>query len=278
MSSAEAVVLSVLAAALFGAGALGAWRELRRGATGVPWTWRLALGGLASEMGALVAQWVSQGRMGFAAGAAGSLGLFAVCVGAGFLALRLRWRGPLWGVLLLPVASGAALGGALWGVARRGHPADIFGPGWAFLHVVPTVAGIACLVAGAALCVTYLVEERCLRSRRLGEVMRWLPALEVLDGLSGRVLTAAFWLLSVGLVAGALRALMWKELGVRWALDPKVLSAAATWALVGGVVAARRGGNFGGRRLAYLTLLAAALAAFTYVGVDALLGGAHAGL
>ena len=61
-------------------------------------------------------------------------------------------------------------------------------------------------------------------------------------------------------------------------LDPKVLSAGVTWVFIGAVVVVRHRGVFGGRRLAYLVLLAALLAVFTYVGVDALLGGEHAGL
>lgn len=278
MPTAVVVVLWGLAAALFGGGAVRAWQELRGGRVAGLRPWALALGGMAAGGGALLSQWAGEGRVGFAAGAAGSLGLFAVCVGAGFLLLRLWYRGPLWGVLLLPVASAAALGGALWGVVRGGRAAGTFGPTWALLHVLPTVVGITFLVAGAALGVTYLVEERYLRSRRLGDVLRWLPALEVLDRLGGQALALAFGLLSLGMAAGAVRALLWQELGVEWVLDPKVLSSAATWVLVGAVVVARRGGNFGGRRLAYLTLLAAALAAFTYIGVDALLGGGHAGL
>jgi len=278
MLTAGGVVLSMAAALLYGTGAVCAWRELRRGLPGGPLTWELALVGMAAQAGALLWGWVSEGQVAFVGGAGGSLGVFAVCVGMGFLLLRARSRGPVWGVLLLPVASVAALAGALWGALHEGGVASTFGMSWGLLHVIPAVAGIACLVAAAALCLTYLVEERYLRARQLRDVLQWLPALEVLDHLSAQALRLAFALLSLGLAAGAVRALLWKELGGAWVLDPKVVSAAATWLLVGGVAVARRRGQFGGRRFAYLVLLAAALAAFTYVGVDALLRGGHAGL
>jgi ABC-type transport system involved in cytochrome c biogenesis permease subunit len=124
----------------------------------------------------------------------------------------------------------------------------------------------------------YLLAERYLRASVLSQPFRWLPSLEALDRLAREALKLAFVLLSLGLAAGVIRALLYEELGSRWLADPKVISALATWALVFGVLAAGRHGRFGGRRFAYLTLLAAGLGAFTYVGVDALLGGRHAGL
>jgi ABC-type transport system involved in cytochrome c biogenesis permease subunit len=146
------------------------------------------------------------------------------------------------------------------------------------VHVVPTVAGIAALWSAAVLCAMYLLTERYLRASVLSQSFRWLPSLEALDRLAREALKLAVVLLSLGLAAGVIRALLYKELGSRWLGDPKVISALATWALVCGVLAAGRRGRFGGRRFAHLTLLAAALGAFTYIGVDALLGGRHAGL
>jgi ABC-type transport system involved in cytochrome c biogenesis permease subunit len=124
----------------------------------------------------------------------------------------------------------------------------------------------------------YLLTERYLRASVLSQPFRWLPSLEALDHLAREALKLAFLLLSFGLAAGVVRAVLYKELGSRWLGDPKVIGALATWALVLGVLAAGRQGRFGGRRFAYLTLLAAGLGAFTYIGVDALLGGGHAGL
>jgi len=280
MPTAGVVLLSLVAAALYGTGAVRAWREWGRGGRAGRGTRALALAGVAAQTAALLWPWASAGRVTFAGGAGGSLGLFAVFVGAVYLLLGLRCRGPWWGSLVLPVASLASLADGLWWwhESRVAASPTAFTPTWGLLHIVPMVAGIACLAAGAALCVMYLVEEGYLRGRRLGESLRWLPALETLDRLSGWALGLAFGLLSLGLAAGAVRALVWKELGGAWALDPKVLSAGVTWVSVGAVVVVRRRGVLGGRRLAYLVLLAALLAAFTYVGVDALLGGEHAGL
>lgn len=276
MPTVGVVLLSLVATVLYGVGAGRAWRGLRSGVVMGRGIWALALVGTAAQAGALLWRWVTAGRVTFAGGAAGSLGLFALCVGAAYLLLGLRHRGPWWAALLLPIAALASLLAGL-GVGA-GWVGGSFAASWGIVHVVPTVAGIACLVAAAALCVTYLVEEWYLRTRRLGATLRWLPALEALDRLSGWVLGLAFALLSVGLASGAVRALLWKELGGNWPLDPKVISSVVTWSFVGGVVAARRRGAFGGRQRAYLVLLAAALAAFTYLGVDALLRGRHASL
>jgi len=282
MSTAGVVVLALTAAGLYGAGAVCAWRDVGRAVRPGRRTESLALAGVAAQTGALLWPWVSAGRVAFAGGAAGSLGLFAVCAGVAYLLLGARCRGPWWGALMLPVAALASLAGGVWQWYEARQATALsgasFGPGWALVHIVPTVVGIVCLAAGAALCVMYLVEEGYLRGRRLGETLQWLPALETLDRLSGWALGLAFGLLSVGLVTGTIRALFWQQLGAGWALDPKVLSSAVTWVFVGAVLVVKRRNALGGRRLAYLVVLAALLAAFTYVGVDALLGGRHAGL
>jgi len=276
MPTVGVVLLSLVATVLYGVGAERAWRGLGRGVVTGRGIWTLALVGMGAQAAALLWRWLVAGQVTFAGGAAGSLGVFALCLGAAYLLLGVRYGGPWSGALVLPLAALASFLDAV-GVSA-GWSGTLFGASWGVVHVVPAVAGAACLAAGAALSVMYLVEEWYLRRRRWGEPLRWLPALEALDRLSGWALGLAFVLLSLGVASGAVRAVLWKELGGAWALDPKVLSAGATWVLVGGVVAVRRRGTFGGRRLAYLILLAAALAAFTYVGVDALLGGRHAGL
>ena len=271
-------LLSLLAGLLYVGASVRAWQELRAGRSGGRVVWTLALAGLSAQLGALAWQRWATGRLAWAGGASGSLGLFAAWVTVAYALLTLRYRGPVLGALLLPVASLASMTGAVWGLVRGGEGAGRFGLGWVLVHIAPTVVGIACLAAGAALAAMYLLAEGYLRRRRLGGILRWLPALETLDQLSGRAVVLTFGLLTLGLAAGGVRAGFTGELGAGWAMDPKVLSSAATWVLVGAVLAARRRGGLWGRRLACLILVAAALAAFTYVGVDALLGGGHARL
>jgi len=278
MSSSGMVLLSVLAGALYGVGSVCAWMNLRRALAFPRAPWALALSGVVTQAGALLWGWAASGRVAVPGGAPGSLGLLALCVGGGYLLFGFRQRSPWWPALVLPLPAVASLLAGVWGHARAGAGGAAFGVGWTAVHVVPTVAGIAALWSAAVLCAMYLLTERYLRSSVLSEPFRWLPSLEALDRLSREALKLAFLLLSLGLAAGVVRALVYEELGSRWLLDPKVIGALATWALVLGVLAAGRRGRFGGRRFAHLTLVAAALGAFTYIGVDAFLGGRHAGL
>jgi ABC-type uncharacterized transport system permease subunit len=278
MSSPGTVLLSFLAGALYGVGAVCAWTDLRRDLGLRTWPWLLACAGVLVQAGALLWGWAASGRVAVLGGAPGSLGLLALCVGGGYLLLGFRERSPWWPALILPLPAVASFLAGFWGHARAGAGGAAFGAGWTAVHVVPTVAGIAALWSAAVLCAMYLLTERYLRGAVLNQPFRWLPSLEALDRLAREALKLAFVLLSLGLAAGVIRALLYRELGSRWLSDPKVISALATWALVCGVLAAGRQGRFGGRRFAHLTLLAAGLGVFTYIGVDAFLGGRHAGL
>jgi len=277
METTVSIVVALAAGALYGAGALRCWVELRR--EGEPTGLARALGllALAAQVASVVVVSVARGRATFLGGAPNSLGYFAVFVAVVYLVSGLRYRGPSWGALLLPVASLAALGSGVWLFVRGGRPGSSFGLSWGLVHVIPTVLGFACLAAAGAVAAMYLLEEWYLRSRRLVHTLKWLPALDVLDDLLAKVFRLAFVLLGFGLISGTVRAFVDKGLSLGWVVDPKVLCAVATWLLVTAVLVVKRYGSFVGRRLTYVTLAIAALAAFAYVGVDIWLGGWHAG-
>ena len=108
-----------------------------------------------------------------------------------------------------------------------------------------------------------LIQERQIRSRRPTEICYRLPAIEDLDRLQGRIIAAAFAVLSCGVALGVLWTFRLK--GKPWGVDAKVLATETTWILYAAFLAARRFKGLRGRRAAQLSIVAFATLLFTLV-------------
>jgi ABC-type uncharacterized transport system permease subunit len=106
------------------------------------------------------------------------------------------------------------------------------------------------LLAGAS-GAFYVVEERRLKSRRLGLSSR-LPPLASLDRATHRLLLAGFPLLTFGIVTGSLFVGHLADASGRDLL--RLLLGYTSWLVLGLVLIARRVVGWSGRRAAYGTL------------------------
>jgi ABC-type transport system involved in cytochrome c biogenesis permease subunit len=156
--------------------------------------------------------------------------------------------------VLLPLIAVLAALALVLGLHPTGTPLAFRGVWFAF-HVLAALVGYAGLTMAFAAGLLYLLQFRALKSKRLGRVFRYFPALPTLD-LLGR------WAVAIGFPALTLALL----LGWAWTVrfqnsfaprNPQVIWGVCTWVAFLAVIAARSAGSAGReRRAAVASVLA----------------------
>lgn len=120
------------------------------------------------------------------------------------------------------------------------------------LHVIVIFTSLAAFNLAAGAAVLYLIEDWQLKRQGFSAVLGRLPSLETLDKVTFRAILFGLPFLSMGIIAGVIRAEKW---GVHeWYLDPLVWLAVVAWAVYAVYLYARVGAGWRGRRTAYLAL------------------------
>lgn len=237
-----AVTAYALATAAFFAGL--AFRRQRLAALG---RW-LAVAGLLPHAGAIGLRWAEVGHgpynTRYEVLSADVFLLVAIYAAASLLARGLR---PL-GAFVMPVAF-LGMGWAVSTFELRAEVPIIFKSYWLWLHIGFAKAFGACTFIAAGAAAAQLLKDR--RPERLA----WLPAAEELELYAHQFLLTAFLFLGVMIVAGSLWA--HQSWGRYWGWDPIETSALVTWIAFGVVLHFRVLHRWSGRRMAYLTFVAA---------------------
>jgi ABC-type uncharacterized transport system permease subunit len=218
-------------------------------------------GGLALHAMALVSQLGSQG--GMPVGAAQGFSTLAFLLLALGLVLDLRYRKPVIGAFITPLAVAVLLPGLL----LQGGQAPL-APGLRQpllpVHIAIALLGMAAFAVAAGVGVMYLLMERQVKGKRFGLLFSRLPSLEFLDTLNRRLVVAGFIALSITLATGAFFA-VGSSHGFTWMLDAKVIATFVAWGLFAGLAAARVLVGWRGRRVALLTMAGFALVLVSFV-------------
>lgn len=145
---------------------------------------------------------------------------------------------------------------------------------WLPIHTSLAFLGNALLAAAFALAVMYLIQERQIKSKRMGSVFHRLPSLKVLDEVNYRCLTIGFPLMTLGIISGSL----WAQSawGAYWSWDPKETWSLITWFVYAALLHGRLTVGWRGRKAAILSIIGFASIIFTFLGVNLLLTGLHA--
>jgi ABC-type transport system involved in cytochrome c biogenesis permease subunit len=167
------------------------------------------------------------------------LGLCAVLVA------YLQWVGRLRGVELfalplLVVMLLWAVCASWWSFARF----DIAGV-WDVVHLFSVYLGAAALAMAGVAGVMYLYAQHQLKRKASGrqrlQTLNRIAPLERIEQIGSRAALVGFVLLTVVLVAGAIRAASGPTvLGSQWWLTPKVIGSVIVWLLFGAVIHVRR--------------------------------------
>jgi cytochrome c-type biogenesis protein CcsB len=203
-----------------------------------------------------------------------AVSIFAWLVILLFLALRYRDPSPFFGAIAAPVASVIMLYAFTLSQEVRGPMVPFMKSWWLPIHVLLALLGNGVFAVMAMAGLMYLAQERLIKSKRLGRFYRLLPSLETLDTVNRHGLPFGFFLLTVGIISGAIWAAnVW---GDYWTWDPKETWSLITWLAYAAMVHQRVVLGWRGRSAAWMAIAGFALVMFTFIGVSAILGGHHA--
>lgn len=169
-----------------------------------------------------------------------------------FFILELRYRRPVIGAFLTPVAVALLVPGVLLGDSPVS--AAVRQPLLPF-HVVAALLGVAASAVAAAVATMYLTMERQMKGKHFGLLYSRLPSLEFLDGLSRQLVLWGFVALSVTLVTGSFFA---AAVG-GWQWDSKTVATMGAWAVFAAILSSRLFSGWHGKRAAQLTMAGFAL-------------------
>jgi len=145
---------------------------------------------------------------------------------------------------------------------------------WLPAHVAPAFLGYAVFAVAFCISVAYLVQEKQLKGKRRGAMLRRLPPLETLDELNYRFVAWGFALFTLGILTGSMLAkARWGEF---WSAEPVQILSMLTWLLYALLLHMRSLG-WRGRRAAALTIAGFALLVVSFISVNLIVPGRHGG-
>lgn len=137
--------------------------------------------------------------------------------------------------------------------------------GWFVFHTAVATIGMAalCVAFGAAL--TYLAQDRALKSKRSLRLLERLPSLESIDRVGYHALLWGFPLLTLGIATG----LVWSNVVHHraWTGGAKEIFPVLAWIVFAILLYARLFRGFRGRKAAFVTIAGFALGLLTVVGM-----------
>ncbi|MCA1960280.1 MAG: c-type cytochrome biogenesis protein CcsB [Desulfomonile sp.] len=203
-----------------------------------------------------------------------ALSAFAWLLVGIFLLVRYHDPSPIFGSIVTPMASVLMIFGwtLVYQVTEPLIP--VLRSTWLPVHVTLALAGNGVFAFMAIGGLMYLFQERLIKTKRLGRLHRLLPSLATLDTINRHGLPFGFFLLTLGIITGAFWASsVW---GSYWTWDPKETWTLITWFVYAGMIHQRMVLGWRGKRAAVLAIIGFGLVMFSFVGVNALLGGHHA--
>lgn len=148
---------------------------------------------------------------------------------------------------------------------------------WGSVHGLTLLGGAVATFVAFATGLMYLAQSHRLKRKQLPRFPFALPSLEQSERWNRAAITAAFPLLTFGMLIGFGLMAATQRAGaaiLSWT-DPKIISATALWLIYAALIHARFRPEMRGTRVVVLTILAFGFFLFTLVGVDLLLPTAH---
>ena len=118
------------------------------------------------------------------------------------LVLDVRYRKPVIGAFITPLAVATLVPGLLLQEGQAPLSPELRQP-LLPLHITIALVGMAAFAVAAGVGVMYLLMERQVKGKRFGLLFSRLPSLEFLDTLNRRLVVVGFIALSVTLATGA---------------------------------------------------------------------------
>ncbi len=142
---------------------------------------------------------------------------------------------------------------------------------WLIAHVFTCFIGYAAFAVACGTGIMYLVKLRDKGDSK--SLLATLPSLKVIDDITHKIILFGFIWLSAGIISGAVWAnSAW---GTYWSWDPKETWSLITWFIYASALHARFTRGWGGKRIAWISIIGFLAVVFTYYGVNFLLSGLH---
>ena len=195
------------------------------------------------------------------------------------MAIVIAWRsgipqvGPLTAVLVAGLVIVAVL------VEPADQVPEALQSGWLPVHVALAFLGNAAFAVAGIVSLVYVIQDHRLKAKKtklkkIGTGLHKLPALEILDDVSSRLIKLGFPLMTLGLITGAIYGnTVW---GTWWKWDVRNTISLMVWVLYALLLHFRVTIGWRGRKAAVLTLLGVNVTLLAFVGLGWLDVGAHA--
>lgn len=201
-----------------------------------------------------------------------SLSFFAWAIIGVYLIIQIRFNILVLGSFLSPLAAVMMLSSSF--LPRQSGPVSpLLQNLWLMVHIGVIFAGNGVFAVAFFAGVMYLIQERQIKSKRLGRLYHRLPSLEVLDALNYNCLIIGFPLLTLGMLSGSIFAQY--TLGTFWRWDPKEVWSLITWLLYAALLHGRLVSGWRGRRSAMISIIGFLILIFSFLGVNYLVKGYH---
>ncbi|MGC8659785.1 MAG: c-type cytochrome biogenesis protein CcsB [Desulfomonilaceae bacterium] len=228
--------------------------------------------GLLAHTISIIHLFIAQGYFPMATGF-DALSLFAWLVIAIHTMLQLRDLNPVLGAMAAPIATVLMFAASTLSYQITQPIVPVLKSWWLPIHVSFALAGNAVFTVMAMVGAMYIFQERLIKKKKIGRFHRILPSLETLDAFNRRALPIGFFLLTLGIISGALWAS--SAWGSYWDWDPKETWSLITWFAYAAMVHQRLALGWRGKKAAVLALAGFVLVMFTFVGVSFLFPGHH---
>ncbi|MDY6861605.1 MAG: c-type cytochrome biogenesis protein CcsB [Thermodesulfobacteriota bacterium] len=197
-----------------------------------------------------------------------SLAFFSWLITSFFLYILFKYRIQILGALLVPVALILFLTGTLSPEKTIIQVLPYFQKFslWLPVHTTFCFTGNAAFAVASCLGIIYLIQEKYIKSKKIGTFHRFLPSLGILEELNYRCLIIGFPLLTLGIMSGAI----WAQytIGSYWQWDPKEVWSLITWFFYAAVLHGRLNMGWRGKKQAALSIIGFMVILFTFLGIS----------
>ncbi len=231
----------------------------------------IAAGGWAAQTVALILRGVAAGHAPVV-GAYESLAVAAWAIVTVYLLLEWRTGVKAVGLYVMPAVC-IFLGLAWFNYDAPSALLPVLKSDLVVLHVTVILISVGCFFVAGGAGLIYLIEETQLKRRHTVPVIGRLPSLATLDRLIYHAILFGLPFLTMGIVAGVIRAERW---GVKhWYIDATPILSVVVWALYVAFVYGHMRAGWRGRRASYFALAGLIVLLFIRFVAEPYLGDFH---
>ena len=236
-------------------------------------TWTAFLAVIGNTIG-IVMRWVESYSLGIGHAPLSnlyeSLVFFAMTIIIVYLVIERKYKNRIIGAFTTPIAFLAmAYASMSPNISDRIQPLlPALKSNWLIAHVMACFVGYSAFAIAFGISCMYLFKQRDTESK--SNLLAQFPNTKILEELNHQMVMFGFLFLTTGIITGAVWAnSAW---GRYWGWDPKETWSLITWFIYATLLHARMMRGWGGKRIAYLSIIGFVAVLFTYFGVNYLPG------